>query len=81
MKVFKKQGHKSWNKKILSEFTEITKQINNGKIIKKFFKNISFLERKIRKELEQWKIEHEEKMEELRKKIRSEIELRFYCLN
>jgi len=50
--------HRSWNKKVIYDMQEVTRQLNS--------------EKRARRELEMWKAEHDEKMEEMKKKIRSE---------
>eukprot|EP01114_Cavostelium_apophysatum_P010192 TRINITY_DN2367_c0_g1_i2.p1 TRINITY_DN2367_c0_g1~~TRINITY_DN2367_c0_g1_i2.p1 ORF type:complete len:778 (+),score=302.94 TRINITY_DN2367_c0_g1_i2:1160-3493(+) len=51
---------RSWNKKVIYDMQDVSRQLNN--------------EKKARKELEQWKVEQEEKMEEMKKKVRKEVE-------
>jgi len=53
---------RSWNKKLVVDMQEVSKQYNN--------------EKKIRRELEQWKIENEAKMEEMKKKVQREADER-----
>jgi len=54
--------NRSWNKKMIVDTQEVGKQYNT--------------EKKMRRDLEQWKVENESKMEEMKKKVRAEMEIR-----
>jgi chromosome segregation ATPase len=53
---------RSWNKKIIHDMQDVGRQLNN--------------EKKARRELEQWKVEAEEKMEDMKKRMRQEVDSR-----
>jgi len=55
-------GVRSWNKKVIYDLQDANRQLSD--------------ERKLRKSLEAWKLENEEKIEELKKKVRNEVEAR-----
>lgn len=53
---------RNWNKKVIYEMQEVQRQLN--------------AERKQRKDLETWKVETEAKMEEMKAKVKKEVDAR-----
>ncbi len=53
---------RTWNKKIIQEMQDMTRQLN--------------AEKKLRRELEAWKHENEQKLEDMKSKAMKEVELR-----